>query len=270
MNLRPYVIPITTLLWIMLCAKSPAEVTGKEVTYQCGDTTLRGYLAWDDAVSGKRPVVLVVHEWWGPTDYVRNRARMLAGLGYAALAVDMYGEGKTADHPEDAGKFAGEVMKNMGEGEARFIAALDFAKAQPQADPTRVAAIGYCFGGAVVLHMARIGTDLKAVASFHGSLGALKQAQPDGVKASILVCNGADDKFVPQEQIDAIQKEMKAAHADFTILSLPGAVHGFSNPAATELGKKFKMPLAYQKAADDASWEAMKKLFHTTLDTPKP
>ncbi|MCB1236411.1 MAG: dienelactone hydrolase family protein [Verrucomicrobiae bacterium] len=237
-----------------------AEVTGREVTYRAGDTVLKGYLAYDDAISGKRPGVLVVHEWWGHNDYARDRARMLAELGYVALAVDMYGDGKTAEHPKDAGAFAGEVMANIDTGVERFEAAVDFLKTQEQTDTARLAAIGYCFGGAIVLHMARIGMDLDAVASFHGNLAPKAEAQEGKVKARVLVCNGADDSFVPKEQIAAFQREMNDAGVDFRFIDYPGAVHGFTNPAATALGEKFGLKLAHNESADKQSWEALKAL----------
>ena len=236
------------------------EVTGEEVSYTAGDTTLKGYLAFDAAAEGKRPGVLVVHEWWGHNDYARKRAEMLAELGYVALAVDMYGDGKTADHPKDAGAFAGAVMKNIETGEERFEAALEFLKAQEQCDPKQIAAIGYCFGGSIALHMARIGMDLDAVASFHGNLSPKAEAEEGKVKARVLVCHGADDSFIPQEQIDDFHREMNDAGVDYQFESYPGAVHGFTNPGATELGEKFGINLAYDQQADRKSWNALKKL----------
>ncbi len=237
-----------------------AEIVGKEVTYTDGETNMIGYLAYDDAKEGKRPGVLVVHEWWGHTDYVRKRAEMLAELGYIALAVDMYGDGKTADHPEDAGKFSSEVRNNLPAGEARFKAALELLKAQEQMDPDKVAAIGYCFGGAVVLHMARVGMDLDAVASFHGTLATDNPAQEGKVKARVLVAHGADDPLIPPADVDAFQQEMNDAGVDFKFVSYPGAVHAFTNPGATALGEKFSIPIAYNEAADKASWEELKTL----------
>jgi len=235
-----------------------AEAEGREVQYTAAGVTLKGYIAWDAAVAVKRPGVLVVHEWWGNNEYTRRRARMLADLGYVALALDMYGDGKTADHPEDAGKFAGEVMKNADVMKGRFLAALEFLKAQPQTDPGRVAAIGYCLGGAVVLDMARAGLDLRGVASFHGSLGGANTAQPGGVKAKVLVMNGAADIFITAEQIAALKKEMAAAGADFHFINYPGAKHSFTNPEADEFAKKFGMPVAYNAEADRLSWEELK------------
>jgi len=222
---------------------------------------MKGYLAYDENIKGKRPGVLVVHEWWGQNEYARTRARMLAERGYTALAVDMYGEGKTATHPDDAAKFSSETMKNFPVAKERFEAAMKFLKKQGTVDPTRIAAIGYCFGGGVVLNMARQGEDLKAVASFHGSLAAVRPAQTGKVKAKIRVYNGEDDKFNTQEAIDAFVKEMRGAKVDFQFINYPGAVHSFTNPDATELGKKFGLPLAYNADADARSWADMNNFF---------
>ncbi len=255
------------LVLIAVGALSPAiakrvDVVGKEVDYTAQGVTLKGYLAYDKDIRGQRPGVLVVHEWWGLNDYARKRARMLAALGYTALAVDMYGEGKTATHPDDAGKFSSEVMKHFNdEGKARFLAAEDFLRKQTTVDPTRIAAIGYCFGGGVVLNMARQGADLKGVVSFHGMLGAVTPAEPGTVKAKILVLHGADDKFTTTEQIEAFKKEMTDARADYKFIAYPGAMHSFTNPDATEYGKKFNLPLAYNKKADEESWAEMQKFF---------
>ena len=235
------------------------KIEGKEVEYSAQGVVMKGYLAYPENIKEKQPGVLVVHEWWGLNDYARKRARMLAEWGYTALAVDMYGDGKQATHPDEAGKFASEVMKKFDVAKVRFTAALDFLKQQPTVDPTRIAAIGYCFGGGVVLNMARQGADLKGVASFHGALTAVKPAQPGMVRAKILVLNGADDKFVTPEQIEAFKKEMKSAWADFWFISYPGAIHSFTNPEATALGKKFNLPLAYNAEADQQSWLELQK-----------
>jgi dienelactone hydrolase len=242
-----------------LCASAETSIEGREVQYTSGGTTLKGYLAFDSGISGKRPAVLVVHEWWGLNDYARRRARMLAEMGYTALAVDMYGDGKQATHPDDAGKFSSELMKNFDVAKARFMAAMDFLKKQPTVDPDRIAAIGYCFGGGVVLNMARQGVDLRGVASFHGGLAAVKPATSGSVKAKVLVLHGADDKFTTPEQINAFKKEMKDAGADFRFIAYPGAVHSFTNPDADDLGKKFNLPLAYNGEADKKSWEELRK-----------
>ncbi|MEM7143773.1 MAG: dienelactone hydrolase family protein [Verrucomicrobiota bacterium] len=237
------------------------EVIGKEVSYDGDGVTMKGYLAYDDSVEGKRPGILVVHEWWGHNDYARKRADMLAEMGYVALAVDMYGDGKTAAHPKDAGKFAGEVMANMDGAEARFRAAMELLKEQPETDGDKIGAIGYCFGGAVVLQMARQGVDLKGVASFHGSLGTPRPAEAGGVKAAVLVCHGAADEFISEEQIAGFKDEMESAGADMKFVAYPGAKHGFTNPGADAKAEEFGIPLAYDKAADEASWAEMKAFF---------
>ena len=240
-----------------------AAVVGEEVSYQAGDTTLKGYLARDAAVQGKRPGILVVHEWWGHNEYARKRAEQLAELGYVALAVDMYGDGKTATHPDDAGKFAGAVRSNLPLMKARFAAAHAFLNSQADVDPQQNAAIGYCFGGGVVLEMARSGADLDGVVSFHGSLGGGSTAAPGSIKARILVANGADDPFVTAEQIAAFKAEMDAAGADYTFINYPGARHSFTNPGADQFGEKFGLPLAYDAEADADSWAEMQAFFQS-------
>jgi dienelactone hydrolase len=186
---------------------------------------------------------------------------MLAVMGYTALALDMYGEGRLASHPDDAGKFSSELMKNFPVARERFMAALDFLKKQPTVDPDRIGAIGFCFGGGVVLNMARQGVDLKGVASFHGSLAVVKPDQPTPIKAAVRVYNGADDKFIPAEAIEGLKKEMAEQKVNFKFVNYPGAVHAFTNPEATEIGKKFSLPLAYNAAADKGSWADMQKFF---------
>ena len=247
------------VLGIVSVATAEPRIVGKTVDYSAQGIVMKGYLAYDENITGKRPGVLVVPEWWGLNDYARKRARMLAELGYTALAVDMYGDGKVVTTPDDAGKLSSEVMKNSEVAKARFMAATDFLKEQPSIDPNRIAAIGYCFGGGVVLNMARQGVDLRGVASFHGSLTAVKPAQPGSVKAKILVLNGGADKFITPKQIEAFEREMKAAGADFRFISYPGATHSFTNPEATELGKKFDMPIAYNAEADRKSWGELKE-----------
>jgi dienelactone hydrolase len=249
----------TLVLGMVEVAAAEPKIQGKTVEYSAQGTVMKGYLAYEENVKGKRPGVLVVHEWWGLNDYARKRAQMLAELGYTALGLDMYGGGKQAVHPDDAGKFSSELMANFDLAKTRFIAGMDFLKQQPTVDPNRIAAIGYCFGGGVVLNMARQGVDLKGVASFHGGLSAVKLAQPGMVKAKILVLHGADDKFVTSEQIEAFKQEMKSAGANLQFISYPGAIHSFTNPEADAYGKKFNLPLAYNASADKKSWEEMKK-----------
>jgi len=236
-----------------------AEIMTQEITYSVDDTEMIGFLAWDDAIEGRRPGVLVVHEWWGQNDYPRRRAQMLAELGYTALALDMYGDGRSAEHPDGAGEFMQESLSNLPQARDRFNAALELLKAQATVDPGNIAAIGYCYGGGVVLHMARYGADLQAVASFHGSLGLGIAPEGEGgdVTARIAVYNGEDDKFVSADQIAGLAAELEAAGADFQIINFPGAVHGFTNPEADQKAEKYGMPLAYNALADEASWDHM-------------
>lgn len=251
-------IKILTLVMTLMCVSfAQAEIQGKEVQYEANGTTLKGYLAYDDAVAGKRPGVLVVHEWWGHNEYARKRAEMLAGLGYTALAVDMYGNGKQAAHPDEAGQFASEVAENAPVAKERFLAGLNFLKAQESVNPEKIAAIGYCFGGATVLNMARAGVDLKGVVSFHGSLATETPAQPGTVKAKVLVAHGAADSFIPQEDIDAFKKEMEAAGVDYKFVAYPEAKHSFTNPDADKISAEFALPIAYNAPADKKSWEDM-------------
>lgn len=233
------------------------EIEAKEISYEADGVTMKGYMAYDANSNEKRPAVLVVHEWWGHNEHSRQSAEDLAKLGYVAFAVDMYGDGKKAEHPDDAKKFAGAVMKDFDGAKARFDAALKLVKESDLVDAEKVGAIGYCFGGGIVLNLARQGVDLAGIASFHGSLGAIKPAEEGKVKAKILVMNGQDDPFVTEEQITNIQEEMANVGAEYEFINYPGAVHAFTNPAATEMGQKFDLPLAYNEQADKESWERL-------------
>jgi len=245
------------LVGICFCLSAPvalSQMQAKEVEYTADGTTLKGYLAYDDAISGKRPGVLVVHEWWGHNAYARKRARMLAEMGYTALAVDMYGDGKTAEHPQDAGKFAAAVAKNQAVAKARFDAAQQFLAAQASVDSAKIAAIGYCFGGGVVLNMARAGAKLAGVASFHGSLATDTKATKGGVTAQVIVFNGEADPMVTPEQIAAFKQEMETAGVTYQYVGYPGVKHSFTNPEADAFAAKFQLPLAYSASADRDSW----------------
>lgn len=254
-----------TLLALTACSSTPAtptlppDVVGREVSYHVGDVACTGYLAIDHNRTGPRPGVLIVHEWWGHNDYVRHRADMLAAEGYTAFALDMYGDGKRAEHPDDAGRFAAEVMQNLPVGVARFEAGRRVLEQQPETDPKHIAAIGYCFGGGIVMEMVRRGEVLDLAASFHGSLGTQHPAEPGAVKTkTVLVCHGGADKLVPIEQIAAVEKEMHAAGCqNITTVVYPQAMHGFTNPDATAKGKQFGLPIAYDAAADRASWQTL-------------
>ncbi|MBX3464224.1 MAG: dienelactone hydrolase family protein [Planctomycetes bacterium] len=243
------------------CASGPGpgdhDIRTETLHYDAGGARCTGHLFYDARRLGPRPGVLVVHEWWGLNDYVLRRARMLAEAGYVALALDMYGDGKQAAHPADAQKFAAEVFANLAAAKARFTAAKDLLQHHPYTDRERIGAIGYCFGGAIVLGMARAGMDLDAVASFHGNLATEQPAAKGQVKARILVCHGGDDEFIPQTQIDAFQQEMAAAGADLTFVAYPGAKHGFTSKEASDNGRKFGLPLAYDAKADVDSWRLL-------------
>lgn len=236
-----------------------AAVVGEEVSYRAGGTTLQGYLAYDDAITHRRPAVLVVHEWWGHNEYARQRARMLAELGYTALAVDMYGDGKTAAHPADASKFAALINADIDERRARFLAAKALLESHSTVAAGKTAAIGYCFGGGVVLNMAREGVDLKGVASFHGALATNTPARPGQVRAKVLVQNGGADPMVTAQHIADFHEEMTAAGVEYSLINYPGAKHAFTNPAADELGARFNLPLAYDAEADRQSWAALRR-----------
>lgn len=239
---------------LLVTSVSQAAVQGREVSYQANDTVLKGYLAYDDAVKGQRPGVLVVHEWWGHNEYARKRARMLAEKGYTALAVDMYGDGKLAQHPDEAGKFAMEVAKNSALAKARFDSALALIKAEKTVDANKLGAIGYCFGGSVVLNMARIGEPLKVVMSYHGGLGTEHPAEAGKVVARVASFTGEDDPMIPVAQVAGFRQEMTRAGIRFKAVTYAGAKHSFTNPDADKLGQQFKLPLAYNSAADEASW----------------
>ena len=257
MKIKLYVL----LVGILFSVQVQAEVVTEVVDYSDGDITMKGYIAHDNSIKGKRPGIIVVHEWWGHNDYAKKRARMLAKLGYSAIAIDMYGGGKNASHPKDAGMFSGEVKKNMAVAEKRFMAAYNLLQKQDHVAKDKMAAMGYCFGGGIVLEMARRGVDLDGVVSFHGSLGTKDKAKKGKIKAKVLVLNGQADPFVKPEAIANFKKEMQSAKVDFKFINYPNAKHAFTNPGADKFGNKFKIPLAYNKAADEKSWSAMKAFF---------
>ena len=260
-----YAVFSLSILLLISCSKTESlnsDLVEEEISYTSDSTSLKGFIVYDNSIKGKRPGILLVHEWWGLNDYAKTRARMLAELGYTALALDMFGDGKTADHPQDAQKFASAIFNNLKVGEERFMAAYNLLREQKTVDPNNIAAIGYCFGGGIALRMASIGTNLKAVASFHGSLGAIVPPTEGDIIAFLLVCNGADDPFTKQEQIDKFKLEMDSAKVQYEFINYEGAVHGFTNPGADSLGQKFNMPLAYNEKADKDSWQEMLKVFN--------
>jgi dienelactone hydrolase len=244
-------------------AGTPALPTGprietREFTYTQGKTALKGFIAWGAGVTGKRPGVLVVHEWWGHNEHARNQAKRLAEAGYVGMAIDMYGDGKVTSHPDSAQAFVTEATKSAPVMAERFQAALAQLKLDPHVDSTKVAAIGYCFGGAVVLSMARSGLPLAAVASFHGALAGLAPVAAGKLRARILVQTGEADPMVPAAQVEQFRKEMTAAGARFQIISYPGVKHSFTNPNADHVGMD---GLGYNADADAKSWAELVKFF---------
>jgi dienelactone hydrolase len=243
----------------MSTAKTPV-IKEEAVTYTVDSVTMHGFVAYDSNSTEKRPAVLVVPEWWGLNDYTRSRAKQLAELGYVAFAVDMYGDGKIAPDPGAAEKLSTPFYTDPQMAKKRFDAALAEVKKYAQTDTSRIAAIGYCFGGSMVLNAAKLGDNLRGVVSFHGNLAGVP-ADKDLLKAKILVCHGMDDKFVSAETVNAFKKQMDSIKADLTFREYPGATHAFTNPDATKIGQQFNMPIAYNAAADTASWKEMRTFF---------
>lgn len=238
------------------------NLVSKEISYEGDSITMKGYLVYDENVKGPRPGVLVVHEWWGHNQHSRNAADKLAKDGYIAFALDMYGDGKKADHPEDAMAFSGQVMNDFEGAKKRFISAMETLKQDEHTDKDKIAAIGYCFGGGIVLNMAREGADLDGVATFHGSLGAVHPAGPGDIKAQVLVMTGVEDPFIPQTAVAAFKHEMDSAQVKYQVINYPNAKHAFTNPDATDKGIKFNLPLEYNKVADEDSWKKLEAFLH--------
>lgn len=246
---------------LLMAAATPAaaKVLTKEVPYKDGNVSLTGYYAYDDSTARPRPGVIVIHEWWGHNAYARRRAEQLAELGYAAFAVDMYGTSRTAGNPEEAQKLSKPFYDNRSLMDSRAMAGLNKLKTMPNVDGSRMAAVGYCFGGTVALEMARHGEDLRGVVSLHGGLSTPERAEPGRVKAQVLVLNGGADKMVSEQERNNFVAEMKAAGVNFKNITYPDALHAFSNPKATEIGKRFNIPVAYNEDADRKSFEEEKK-----------
>jgi dienelactone hydrolase len=237
-----------------------------DIDYRCEAVNLRGYLAFDDKVSARRPGVLVFHEGLGLGDFEMARARRLAELGYVALAADMYGDRRRARNLQEVATLVGDIRNRPELMRVRGHAALAALAALPQVDATRLAAIGFCFGGAVVLELARDGADLRSVVSFHGVLTTQTPAVAGSVKASVLVCTGADDPLAPPEQVSAFENEMRAAKArDWQVISYGNTLHGFTNPAAD--GSMMRTAL-YNEQADRRSWASMRSLLDESFGEP--
>ena len=246
---------LITFALLLVSIQAHAGIKTSEIKYTVGDQELTGYLAYDDSIKGKRPGVLVVHEWWGHNDHARKRAEMLAGAGYTAFALDMYGTGKVADHPKDAKEMMMAMFGNMDETTKRFQAAKKILMDHETVKSSKIASIGYCMGGGLSLAMGRAGEDLDGIIVLHGSLGTKNPVAKGVMKAQVLALIGEADPMIPSEQIEAFKKEMTAAGVKHEVVVYPGVKHSFTNPAATEIGKKFDMPVAYDEAADKDSWK---------------
>ena len=244
--------------------KSTPSIKTVEVTYTSNGKQSNGFIAYDENRKGKLPIVVVIPEWWGLTDYLKSRAKQLAELGYFAIDADLFGDGKTAADPTEAMALTKPYYTNPELARPVVEAAIAKAATFSQADTSRVAAIGYCFGGFIVLNAAKLGAPLKGVVSFHGGLGGV-QPKKGLIQGDILVCQGGADPFVPEADQKAFKKSMDSVGAHYTFISYPGALHAFTNPGATALGKKFNLPIAYNAAADTASWKEMQSLFLTAL-----
>jgi dienelactone hydrolase len=242
-------------VWISL-AEAKVQVTA--IPYSHGDVSLEGMLAWDDAVQGKRPGILVVHEWWGLNEYVRTRAEQLAALGYVALAVDMYGKGKVTTHADEARQWMEQTTANTETWQARAREGLRVLQDDPRVDPTRMAAIGYCFGGATVMQMVYAGAPLKGVVSFHGSLPLPPSSANSKDWAKIVIAHGQDDPFLTPDHIQKFRETLEKAKADWHMVIYGGARHSFTNPSADRYGIQ---GIRYQEQADRRSWEHMKVFF---------
>ncbi len=235
-----------------------ADVRTKTVRYADGDVALQGYLAWDDAIKGKRPGVIVVHEWWGLNDYARKRATMLARLGYVAFAADMYGKDKVTEHADQASAWMKQISGNIERWQRRAALALDELRKHELVDGKRRAAVGYCFGGATVMQMAYSGAALNGVVSFHGSLPGASEEQAKSIRAAVLVAHGEADGFIPPERIGRFKAALNKAGVDWQMLIYGGARHGFTNPDAGRYGLD---GVRYDEKADRRSWLAMRQFF---------
>jgi len=238
------------------------NIITSRIDYRVGDDIHQARLAYDDSDSAKRPGVILVHEWWGVNEYIAGRTRQVAELGYVALAIDMYGNGRTAQNPDEAGGLMNGVLDDMEAGTAALHAGHQLLLEQDSVDVEKTAAIGYCFGGAMVLHMARIGMPLSAVASFHGALGSFHTAEPGSIESRILVCHGEADSMVSMDDLAGFRSEMDAAQANYEVKLYADAKHGFSSREADENSSKYGIDVGYNATADAASWQAMQSMFN--------
>lgn len=250
------------VLNLLLLAFAPAAVETATVAYREGETELEGFVAVDNSREGKRPGILIVHQWTGISDSERDVAKKLAGLGAVAFCADIYGKGVRPAFGDEAGAMAGKFKSDRALFRKRLIAALEELRRHPDVDPAQVSAIGYCFGGTAVLELARAGADVKAVVSFHGGLDSPTPADAANIKANVLVLHGADDPLVPKAEIEAFKKEMADGKVDWQMVYYGGAVHSFTDKGADA----HNFPAAkYHADADRRSWQAMLSLFDEVM-----
>ena len=266
--MRMLLIAIASLAALLLAAPvaRAQKLETKVIEYEQGGAKLKSFLVFDPAQAGKRPAVLVFPEWWGLNDYARSRATQLAQMGYVALAVDMYGDGKTTTKAEEAQALTKPFYGDPTLTRARAKAALDTLLAQKNVDPAKIAAIGYCFGGTCALELARSGADVKAVVAFHAGLDSKNPADAKSIKGKVLVCTGGADGMVGPDKREAFTKEMEDAKVDYQLIVYSGAKHAFTNPDAGKFGIA---GIAYDQKADERSWRAMTNLFSETIGVPK-
>jgi dienelactone hydrolase len=257
-TMKSFLAAAVALVALSVCAITEAAIRAETVEYKHGDVVLQGYLAYDDSVVGKRPGVLVVHEWWGINPYIKRRVEQLAKLGYVAFAADIYGKGMRASTPEEAGKLAGIYRTDRKLLRERATASLEVLTKHELTDMQKIAAIGYCFGGTTVLELARSGSGIAGAVSFHGGLDTPTPEEGKKIKAKVLALHGADDPFVPSEQVAAFQDEMRKGGVDWQMVFYGGALHSFTNPDVDSYNLK---GAAYNKKADERSWNAMKVFF---------
>jgi len=262
LNSMKKILALSVLVLFGLVSLANAGIKTEEIEYSHNGAKLTGYLAYDDSKSGKRPGVIVVHEWWGHNDHARNRSKMLAEAGYTAFALDMYGSGKLANHPKKAGEFMNAAFSNWLDSQARYNKALEILKGHKTVDATRIGSIGFCFGGAVSIKMAKGGADLKGVVAFHSALPIEPAITKNSMKSAVLIINGSEDGFLKPESVASFSLDMFKANVDFTYMNLKGVKHSYTNPQADEFAKKFNISaLQYNKKADEQAWAAMLSFF---------
>lgn len=259
---------LTFVVIAVVCSQARAEIKTEILRYRDGDVALEGFAAWNaKQETDEVPGVLVVHQWMGLTDYEKSRCKQLAELGYVAFALDIYGRGNRPSNTQEAGKLAGVYKTDRELYRRRLKLGLEQLRRLDGVSSTRIAAIGYCFGGTGVIELARSGADVSGVVSFHGGLDSPRPEDGKKIRTKLLICHGADDPFVPSADIEAFKSELNAADVDWQMIIYSGAVHAFTQPSA---GNDNSRGAAYDEKADQRSWKAMQTFFQEIFDKPKP